>query len=157
MRVDRSVSSGTRQVLVLSIRNVQVCLGVSVFLGKTEIDDVDLVASLSNTHQEVVGLDISVDKVSGVDVFDSRDELIGEEENGFEAELSVAKVEQILEGWSTRMSADDNMVRDPLTEDQGPWHCNRIRYRTIGQMVHRHLQRAICRLSTRIQVEDASP
>ena len=93
MSVDRSVSSGTRQILVLPVWNVQVRFGVTIFLGKTEIDDIHLVASFADTHQKVVGLDITVDKVSRVDVLDSRDELIGNEKNGLEAELSVAKVE----------------------------------------------------------------
>lgn len=77
------------------------CLGVSVFLGKTKIDDVDLVAALSDAHQEVVRLDITVDEVSGVDVLDTRDELIGKEKDGLQAELAVAKVEQVFKRRST--------------------------------------------------------
>jgi hypothetical protein len=48
-------------------------LGIPVLLGKTEIDHIDLVSSFSNSHQEVVRLDITMDEVSRVDVFDSRD------------------------------------------------------------------------------------
>lgn len=77
--VDRGVSGSTGQVLVLSVGDVQVGLGVPVLLGQTEVDDVDLVSSLANTHQEVVWLDVSVDEVSRVNVLDSRDELISEE------------------------------------------------------------------------------
>lgn len=71
-------------------------LGVSVLLGQTEIDHIDLIASFANTHEEIVGLDISVNKVSRVNVLDSRDELIGEEKDSLEGELSVTEVEQIL-------------------------------------------------------------
>lgn len=60
--VDRGVTSSTSKVLVLSVGNVEVSLGVSVLLGQTEIDNVDLVATFANAHKEVVGLDISVDK-----------------------------------------------------------------------------------------------
>ena len=75
---------------------MQVCLGVSVFLGKTEIDHIDLITTFPNAHEKVVWLDISMDKVSRVDVFDSRDELIGEEEDSLEGEFSVAEIEQVL-------------------------------------------------------------
>lgn len=72
MGVDRGISSGTGQVLVLSIGDVQVGLGVPVLFRQTEIDHVDLVAPLADTHQKVIRLDISMDKVSRMDVFDSR-------------------------------------------------------------------------------------
>lgn len=73
MSVDASVTSGTSQVLVLPVRNVQMGLGVSVFLGETEIDHVDLVATFADSHEEIVRFDVSVDEVSGMDVFDSGD------------------------------------------------------------------------------------
>lgn len=73
MGVDRGISSGTGQVLVLSVRDMQVGLRVPVLFRQTEIDYVDLVASLADAHQKVVRLDISVDEVSRVDVLDSRD------------------------------------------------------------------------------------
>jgi hypothetical protein len=96
MSIDRSVPSGTSQVLVLPVGDMQVSLGVSVLFGETEINDINLIASFPNTHEEIVGLDISVDKVSRVNVFDSRDELVGEEKDSLEGEFSVTEVEQIL-------------------------------------------------------------
>lgn len=71
--VDGRVASRTGQVLVLPVGNVEMGLGVTVLLGETEVDDVDLVATLTDTHQEVVGLDVTVDEVAGVDVLDARD------------------------------------------------------------------------------------
>ena len=97
MGVDRGIASRTRQVLVLSVGNVEVRLGVAVLLGKTEINHVDLVSSLSDTHEEVVGLDITVDERLGVNVLDTRDQLVGQEQDRLEGELSVAEVEQILQ------------------------------------------------------------
>lgn len=73
MGVDRRVSGGSGQVLVLSVGDVEVRLGIPVLLGESKVDDVDLVASLSDTHEEVVGLDVSVDEVSRVGVLDSGD------------------------------------------------------------------------------------
>ena len=72
MSVDAGIAGGTSQVLVLSVGDVQVGLGVPVLLGQTEVDDVDLVSSLANTHQEVVWLDITVNEVAGMYVFDTR-------------------------------------------------------------------------------------
>lgn len=73
MSVDGGVSRGTGEVLVLSVRDMEVCLRVAVFLGETEIDDVDLVPAFADAHQEVVGLDVAVDEVAGMDVFDTGD------------------------------------------------------------------------------------
>jgi hypothetical protein len=95
--VDAGIAGGTSQVLVLSIRDVEVRLGIAVLLGESEIDHVDLVAALANAHEEVVRLDIAVDERLGVDVLDSGDELVGEEQNGLEGELAVAEVEQVLQ------------------------------------------------------------
>jgi len=98
--VDGGVSRGTREVLVLPVRNVQVGLRVAVFLGETKIDHVHLVTAFADTHQEVVGLDVSVDEVPRMNVLDSGDELIGKQKNGFEAEFAVAEVEEVFERWT---------------------------------------------------------
>lgn len=73
MRVDGCVARSTGQVLVLTIRDVQMGLGIAVLLGETEIDDIDLVSTLANAHQEVIGLDITMDEVTRVDVLDTGD------------------------------------------------------------------------------------
>jgi hypothetical protein len=73
MRVDWRIAGSASQVLVLAIWNVQVGLGITVLLGETEIDNVDLVPTLSDAHQEIIGLDITVDEVAGVDVLHTRD------------------------------------------------------------------------------------
>lgn len=96
MGVDGGVAGGTGEVLVLTVGDVEVSLGVTVFLGETKVDDIDLVAALADAHEEVVGLDITVDEGLGVDVLDAGDELVGEEENGLEGELAVAEVEEVL-------------------------------------------------------------
>ncbi|KAI3487940.1 hypothetical protein L1887_48023 [Cichorium endivia] len=106
--VDRGVAGGAGEVLVLSVGDVEVGLGVAVLLGETKVDDIDLVATLTDAHEEVVGLDVTVDEVSRVDVLDSRDlqgwrgvrgrRVRSEEKDGLEGELSVAEVEEVLEG-----------------------------------------------------------
>lgn len=95
--VDTGVTRGSGEVLVFTVGDVEVRLGITVFLRETKIDDVDLVTTLADTHQEVVGLDITVDKGFGVDVFDPGDELVGQQKNGLQGELAVAEVEEILQ------------------------------------------------------------
>jgi hypothetical protein len=84
MRIDTRVSRRTRQVLVLPVRDVQVGLGVTVLLGEPKVDDIDLVAPLADTHEEVVGLDVPVEEVARVNVLGTRDELVGEEKDRLE-------------------------------------------------------------------------
>ena len=71
MSIDGGITSRSSQVLIFTVWDVEMCLWVSVFLGKTKVDNVYLVASLSNTHQEVVWLDITMDEGFGVNVFDA--------------------------------------------------------------------------------------
>ena len=96
MGVDGSITSSTSQIFVLTVWDVEVSLGVTVFLGQPKVNDVDLVAALADTHEEVVGLDITVDEGLGMNVLNARDELIGEQQNGFQGEFAVAEVEQVL-------------------------------------------------------------
>jgi hypothetical protein len=96
--VDGGITGRAGKVLVLSVWDVEVSLGVAVLLGETEIDDVDLVTALADTHEEVVGLDITVDKGLCVDVLDARDELVGQQQDSLQLEAAVAEVEEILQG-----------------------------------------------------------
>lgn len=73
MGINTGIAGCSGQVLVLPVRDVQVALGVAVFLCKSEINHVHLVATLANAHQEVVWLDVTMDKVFRVNVLDARD------------------------------------------------------------------------------------
>jgi len=66
--IDGGITSSTRKVLVLPVWNMKVGLRVTELFSKTEVDDVDLIAALANAHQEIVRLDIAVNKIAGVDV-----------------------------------------------------------------------------------------
>ena len=103
MGVDGSISCSSGQVLVLTVWDMEVRLWVTVLLGQPEINHVDLIAPLANAHQEVVGLDVTVDEALGVDVLDTRDELVGKEKHGLKRELAVAEVEEVLERWTEQI------------------------------------------------------
>lgn len=74
MCVDTHITSGTRQRLALTVGNVLLGLGIAVLLGHTKVDDMDDVGSLGGraTNEEVVGLDVAVDKVLLVDCLHAR-------------------------------------------------------------------------------------
>ena len=97
MCVDGRITCRTGQVLVLAIRDVEVCLRVPVLLRQTKVNDIDLIAPLANAHQKVVRLDVAVDEALGMNVLDPGDELVGEQQHGLERELAVAEVEEVLE------------------------------------------------------------
>ena len=48
-------------------------LRVTELLCETEIDDIDLIATLPNTHDKVVWFDIPMNEVARVNVLDTRD------------------------------------------------------------------------------------
>lgn len=123
MGVDTGITGGTSQVLVLSVGNVEVSLGVTVLLGKTEINDVDLVTTLADTHEEVVGLNITVDEGLGVDVLNTGNELIGKEQDSLQGELAVAEVEEILKGGTEKIQ-DHGIVVTLGSEPANEWDAN---------------------------------
>ena len=47
-------------------------LWVTELLGETKIDNIDLIASFADAHEEVVRLDVSMDKIPRMYIFDSR-------------------------------------------------------------------------------------
>lgn len=72
MRIDGGIASGASQVLVLTVRDMKVRLRITILLCKTKVNNVDLVAALSDTHEEVVRLNVTVNEVTRVNIFNSR-------------------------------------------------------------------------------------
>ena len=60
--VDTGIARSSSQVLVLPVRNVEMCLWISVFLCQAKVNYINLVSTLSDPHEKVVGLDVTVDK-----------------------------------------------------------------------------------------------
>lgn len=62
MCVDAHVSSGAGQALMLPVWDVFFGLGVYVFFGKAEVDNVNGVLPLRArpAHQKILGLDVSI-------------------------------------------------------------------------------------------------
>jgi hypothetical protein len=60
---------------------MEVSLWVTIFLGKAEINNVDLIAPLPNTHDKIVWFYITVEEALSVDVLDTREELVGKQKD----------------------------------------------------------------------------
>ena len=60
--------SSSSQVLVLSVGNVLSSSVISVFLGQSKVNQEEFVTVATNSHQEVVRLDVAVDEVLVVDI-----------------------------------------------------------------------------------------
>mmetsp|Transcript_66791 Transcript_66791/g.173749 ORF Transcript_66791/g.173749 Transcript_66791/m.173749 type:complete len:208 (-) Transcript_66791:54-677(-) len=93
VRVHARVPGSACQVLALAVRDMLLGLGVPVLFGKPEIDDVHLVCLLAQADEEVVGLDVAMDEVLGVDVLHAVDHLVREHQDRLQAELPVAETE----------------------------------------------------------------
>lgn len=93
MSVDRSIPCSTCQVLSFSVRNV-FSISLDVSLCQAEVQDKYLVTGFVQTNTKVIRLDISVNEVSVVNVFDSLDHLVDEHEHSFQGELSESLVEK---------------------------------------------------------------
>jgi len=46
---------------------------ISIFLGQTKVDQINNIRFILNADQEIVWFDISVDEISGMHEFNSRD------------------------------------------------------------------------------------
>lgn len=96
MRVDAGIAGRSGQVLVLTVRDVEVSLWVTILLRQAKINYIDLISTLANAHEEIVRLDVTVDERLGMDIFDAGDELVGQQQDRLEGEFAIAKVEKIL-------------------------------------------------------------
>ena len=91
--VDRGITGSSGQVLVLTVGDVLMGARIAVLLGKAEIDNVNDRLALSQSNEEVVGLNISMDEGLCMDVFQPAEELIGQHEHRLELKSSAAVIE----------------------------------------------------------------
>jgi len=72
---------------------VLVRLRVNVPLCKAHVNNVESITFLTQTHQEVVGLDISMDEQLFMHVLEPFDELVGQLNRGSKREFVAAELE----------------------------------------------------------------
>jgi len=46
-------------------------LGIAILFGKTKVNNIHLISTLSNAHQEVVRLDITMNEIFRMDIFNA--------------------------------------------------------------------------------------
>ena len=71
MGVHRCVSGSSSQVFTITVGDVLSGLRISEPLGKTKVDDVNVMLLFADSDEEVVWLNISVEEVSGMHELDS--------------------------------------------------------------------------------------
>lgn len=97
MGIDGGIASRARQILIFSVHDVLAGAVVAVLLCQAEVDEKHFVAVAANAHQEVVGLDVTMNEVLVVHELNATDHLIGEHENRLHGEATRAEVEQVLQ------------------------------------------------------------
>lgn len=55
-----------------------------------------LVTMATNTHEEVVGFDIAVNEIFGVNIFNATNHLIGQHQDSLHGETTRTEIEQIF-------------------------------------------------------------
>ena len=104
---DGGITSRASQVLAILVGDV-LALAVLVALGKTEIDDVDVITSgVLTANEEVIRFDITVDYALLVHLLDTSDKLNGDHQNSFEIEIALARLEEVLKGWTKEIHDHD--------------------------------------------------
>ena len=72
MGIDGCKSSRSNQGIAVSVWDMDVCLWISVTLCKAEIDDMDGKLVQANSYQNIVGLQVSVNNMTSVDLLNAR-------------------------------------------------------------------------------------
>ena len=85
-------------------------ISLDIPLGESEVQDENFVGSFVQANAEIIGLDISVDEVSVVDVLNTGDHLVDEHEHGLQRKLPECLVEERLQGRSHEIHDQDVVV-----------------------------------------------
>lgn len=69
MCVNAGISCSPCEILIFSVWNMLMSSGISVFFGKSKVNNIHQIAFLSQSHQKVVWFHVSMDEIFGVYVF----------------------------------------------------------------------------------------
>ena len=70
--IQRDVACCTSQTSVCLIRDMKVCCFIAIFFCKSKIDDVDYMRFVIQTNKKVFGLDVAVNIILRMDIFNTR-------------------------------------------------------------------------------------
>merc|ERR550532_767921 len=102
--VDTGVTRCASQIFALTVGNMLLRLWVPVLFCQAKVDDVHHVCLLSKTNEEVVRLDVTVDEVLGMQVFNAIDHLVCKHDHSLEAEFAIAEAKQIFKGRAQKVN-----------------------------------------------------
>ena len=71
MSVYTSITSCSCKIFIVFERNMKSSSRVSILLRETKIDNIDFICSFAKTNKEIVGFDVSMDKIFGMSILDS--------------------------------------------------------------------------------------
>ena len=118
MSVHRSIAGCSSEIFTIPVGYVFSSFGVTEPFGKPEINNIDKMLLLSDANQEVVWLNVTMQKMSRVNKLQSLKHLIRQHENCLELKLPLAVVEQILKRGSQKINNHHIIV----TLDSEPVH-----------------------------------
>ena len=73
----KNVPCSSSKVFVFSVGDMLPCSVVPILLGQSEVDEEQLVTVTADSHEEVVGFNVSVDEVLIIDEFNAANHLVG--------------------------------------------------------------------------------
>ena len=81
---------------VVNYNQTCICLQTN---APANMNSAHLIGALAKPHQEVVGLNISVNEAFRVQGFYASSELVGQHQHSLDAERAATKVKEVLEAW----------------------------------------------------------
>ena len=109
--------------MLLPVGNVLTGSVVPEFLGQSVIDEEKFVTVSANTHEKIVGFNVSVDEVFVMNEFNAAYHLVSQHQHRFHGEPSGAEIEQILQG-GTQQIHDQDIVVPFWTVPANMWNAN---------------------------------
>ena len=93
MGINGGITCGSSQIFTLSVRDV-FAVSLDVSLGEPKVKDKDFVGGFVETGAEVIWLNISMDKVPIVHIFNPGDHLVDQHQNSFQRKLAESLIEE---------------------------------------------------------------
>jgi len=72
--------------------------GIAILFGEPKVDYIELVGLLTESDEEVLRLDIKVDEVLAVNVFEQGNHLLSYHQHCFQGKFLFAELEQVFQG-----------------------------------------------------------
>jgi len=99
MSVERGVSSSSSKILTFFPRNMLTSFRISESFSEPKINEINA-RRLFTSNQKVIRLDVSMEKMIALNMFNSFKHLDNGHQNCFQTKFPLAIGKQLLEAWS---------------------------------------------------------